>query len=225
MFEEELAMEKRSSNILPMLLMLLLLVVIVGSVGYWIVQSRQVLTQQQATTIVTDILKAQGPSTVKFYTGPLQPSFDEKPSDPHYKLLEKGGYLTLAKQKKGNTVNVALTAKAEQELAGFPEFQKRKMSDGTEQLTVPLAQRRLVGVSRVTMNGPRIALVEYAWKWDTTTVGELFDASGPAMKGFNIWESQRLIERYGANFFHGSPAKVTVKLAKDDKGVWSVSRD
>ncbi len=225
MFEQEIEMEKRSSNLIPLLLMLVLAAVIVGSVVYWVKQSRQVLTQEQAATLVTAVLKSQGPTTVKFYTGVLQPSVDEKASDPHYKLLEKGGYLQLEKQKKGDAVKVVLTAKAEQELPGFPEFQKRKLSDGTEQLTVPLAQRKLLAVSKVTMDGPRAALVEYTWQWDTNAVGDLFDASGPAMKGFNIWESQRLIERNGASFYHTGPAKASVKFIQDDKGAWSVSRD
>ena len=55
-------------------------------------------------------------ATVKFYTGLVQPSVDEKPSDPHYRLLQKGGYLKLDKQKRSEAVNVVLTAKAEQEL-------------------------------------------------------------------------------------------------------------
>lgn len=225
MFEEELEMEKRASSIVPLLLIVALAAIIIGSIAWWVMQTRQVLTQQQATTLVTAILKAQGPATVKFYTGMLQPSVDEKPSDPHYKLLEKGGYLRLEKQKKGDGVKVTLTAKAEQEFAAFPEFKKRKLSDGTEQLTVALAERKLIDVGKVTMNGPNAALVEYTWKWEPNALGDLFDASGTSVKGFSIWESQKLIEQYGANFYHAGPSRGLVKLIKDDKGAWNVSRD
>jgi hypothetical protein len=225
MFEQELEMEKRASSIVPLLLIVALGVLIVGSIGYWVMQSRQVLSQQQAVSEVTAVLKAQGPTTVRFYTGLLTPSVNEKATDPHYKLLEKGGYLKLEKAKKSDVVKVALTEKAEKELPAFPEFQKRKLSDGTEQLTVALAQRKLLEVSKVTMNGPRAALVEYTWKWEPTPVGDLFDASGTAMKNFNIWDTQKLIEKYGANFYHANPAAASVRLTKDDKGQWNLSRD
>lgn len=225
MFETEVEMEKRASSIIPLLLIVALAAVILGSIGWWVKQSRAVLSPQQATTLVNEILKAQGPATVKFYTGMVQPSIDEKPNDPHYRLLEKGGYLKLEKQKKSEAVKVALTVKAEQEFPGFPEFKKRKLSDGTEQLTVALAQRKLIDVSKVTMNGPNLALIEYTWKWEPNALGDLFDASGPAMKGFSIWESQKLIERYGANFYRGGPNRTSLKLIKDDKGAWNVSRD
>lgn len=223
MFEQEVEMEKRASSIVPLLLIVAVAVVVFGSLGYWIWQSRQVLTQQQAAAALTAILKAQGPTTVRFYTGLVKPSIDEKPSDPHYRLLEKGGYVKLQKAK-GEGVNVSLTAKAEQDFAAFPEFKKKKLSDGTEQLIVALAQRRLLEVSRVTMDGPKIAQVEYTWKWETTPLGDLFDASGAEMKSFNIWETQKLIEKYGANFYHGSPGHASVKLTKDDQGNWNIAQ-
>jgi hypothetical protein len=222
MFEQELEMEKRASSIGPLLLIVALAALIIGSISYWVIESRQVLTQQQAATAVTAILKAQGSTAVRFYTGLVQPSVDERPSDPHYRLLEKGGYLKLEKTK-GGVVKVALTAKAEQVLPAFPEFKKRKLSDGTEQLTVPLAQRKLVTVSKITMDGPKVALVEYTWKWEPTALGDLFDAESKDVKGFNIWDTQKLIEKYGTNFYHGAPTRAAVTLVKDDKGQWKMS--
>jgi hypothetical protein len=222
MFEQEVEMEKRTSSVVPLLLILGLAGVIIGSIGYWVVQARKVLTPQEATTAVTSILEAQGPATLRFHTGLIKSSVNEKPADPHYRLLEKGGYLKTAKGK-GEAVQVTLTAKGEQELTAFPEFQKEKQSDGTELLSVPLAKRKLIDTPKVTMSSYSVARVEFTWKWEPTTLGDLFDASGAPMKGFNIWDTQKLIEKYGANFYHGNPTRAAVTLVKNDKGEWKIS--
>lgn len=223
MFEQEIEMEQKSSSVVPLLLILSLVAVIVGTVGYWFVQSRKVLTQPEATTLVTSILKAQGPAMLRFHTGTVKSSMNEKPRDPHYKLLERAGMVKLAAVKgKGEMYDIALTPKGETELTGFPEFQKAKEKDGTLALAVPLARRKLVEVTKVTMNGPSMARVEYTWKWDPTPVGDLFDANGNLVKAFNIWETQTLIEKYGANFYHGDAKRVAVNLVKTDKGSWQV---
>lgn len=224
MFEQEVEMEKRSSSIVPLLLILALAAVIIGSIGYWVVQSKKVLTPQEATTAVTSILQAQGPATLRFHTGLVKSSVNEKTTDPHYKLLEKGGYLKVSKGK-GEAAQVLLTAKGETELAAFPEFQKEKQSDGTELISVPLAKRKVVEVSKVTMSSPNVARVEFTWKWEPTVLGDLFDASGPAMKNFNIWDTQKLIEKYGANFYHGNPTRTAVTLVKDEKVGWRVANE
>jgi hypothetical protein len=223
MFEQEIEMEQKSSSVVPLLLILTLVAVIVGTAGYWFMQSRKVLTQPEATTVVTSILKAQGPAMLRFHTGTVKSSMNEKPRDPHYRLLERAGMVKLAAVKgKGETYNIALTPKGETELTGFPEFQKTKEKDGTLALAVPLARRKLVEVTKVTMNGPSMARVEYTWKWEPTPVGDLFDASGNLVKAFNIWDTQTLIEKYGANFYHGDAKKVAVNLVKTDKGSWQV---
>lgn len=223
MFEQEIEMEQKSSSVVPLLLILSLVAVIVGTVGYWFVQSRKVLTQPEATTVVTSILKAQGPAMLRFHTGTVKSSMNEKPRDPHYKLLERAGMVKFAAVKgKGETYNIALTPKGETELTGFPEFQKAKEKDGTLALAVPLARRKLVEVTKVTMNGPSMARVEYTWKWEPTPVGDLFDANGNLVKAFNIWDTQTLIEKYGANFYRGDAKRVAVNLVKTDKGSWQV---
>ncbi|MGB9103339.1 MAG: hypothetical protein WCC59_01160 [Terriglobales bacterium] len=223
MFEQEIEMEQRSSSVVPLLLILALVAVIVGTAGYWFMQSRKVLTQQDATTVVASILKAQGPAVLRFHTGTVKSSINEKPRDPHYKLLEKAGMVKLAPVKgKGDVYNIALTPKGEAELTAFPEFQKTKEKDGTLALTVPLARRKLVEVTKVTMNGPSMARVEYTWKWEPTPVGDLFDANGQLIKSFNLWDTQALIEKYGANFYHGDAKKVAVNLVKTDKGSWQL---
>jgi hypothetical protein len=226
MFEQELELEKKTSSIVPLLLILALAGVIIGTVGYWVVQSKKVLTQQEAATVVTAILKAQGPAVVRFHTGTVKSSINEKPRDPHYKLLEKAGYLRLAPVRgKSDVFNIALTPKGEKELPAFPEFQKADEKDGTLVMQVPLARRKLIGISKVTMNGPSMARVEYTWKWEATSLGDVFDANGPMIKGFNIWDTQALIEKYGANFYHAEAKKTVVNLVKTDKGAWQVMSD
>ena len=123
MFEQEIEMERKSSTVVPLLLILALAGVIIGTAGYWFVQSRKVLTQQDATTAVTSILKAQGPAMLRFHTGTVKSSINEKPRDPHYKLLEKAGMVKLAPVKgKGETYDIALTPKGEAELTAVPRI-------------------------------------------------------------------------------------------------------
>ncbi len=226
MFEQELELEQKSSSIVPLLLILALAGVIIGTAGYWFMQSKKVLTQPEATTVVTALLKTQGPAVLHFHTGAVKSSINEKPRDPHYKLLEKAGLVKVTTGKgKAEVYNIALTPKGESELTAFPEFQKSEEKDGTLLLAVPLARRKLVEVTKVTMNGPSMARVEYTWKWDPTSLGDIFDANGAMIKGFNIWETQALIEKYGANFYHADPKKVVVNLVKSDKGTWQLMSD
>ena len=223
MFEQEIEMERKSSSVVPLLLILALVAVIVGTAGYWFMQAKKVLTQPEATTVVTSILKAQGPAMLHFHTGTVKSSMNEKPRDPHYKLLERAGMVKLTAVKgKNETYDIALTPKGEGELTGFPEFQKAKEKDGSLALAVPLARRKLVEVTKVTMNGPSMARVEYTWKWEPTPVGDLFDANGQLIKSFNLWDTQALIEKYGANFYHGEAKKVAVNLVKTDQGAWQL---
>ena len=43
---------------------------------------------------------------------------------------------------------------------------------------VPLAERKLVGVTKVSMIKPHLARVEYSWKWEPNRMGNNFEASG-----------------------------------------------
>jgi hypothetical protein len=89
---------------------------------------------------------------------------------------------------------------------------------------VPLAQRKLAEIGKITMLGPSKAAVEYSWKWETTKAGDLFDAAGPAVKAFNTWDRSTLIDKCGANFYHAAPTKVTVLLVEGAKG-WETSNE
>jgi hypothetical protein len=53
-------------------------------------------------------------------------------------------------------------------------------------------------------------------------MGDLFDAGGSLVKGFNLWDRETLINKYEADFYHGNPNKSTLALARTDQG-WRTS--
>jgi hypothetical protein len=219
MFEQELELEKKSSSIVPLLLIVTLIIAIVGVSFYFVVESRRVLTTAEATPMLQSILDNQGPSTVRFETGIIKSSVGEKPHDPHYRLLEKTGFLKVGKDKDYKTP-VSLTPQGQAFLAEIPGVKKSKDKDGNDQYIVPLAQRKLLQIDKITMHSPSRATVEYTWQWNTTKAGELFDAAGPTVKAFNTWDRSTLIDKYGAAFYHAAPAKVAIALIKNDKSGW-----
>lgn len=224
MFEQEIELEKRESSVVPLLLIVALILAVVGVAGYYLMESRKVLTNQQATQIVTATLKAQGPATVQFHVGMVKSSINEKPHDPHYALLQKAGVLKLGRDtgQYGTITPVTLTAEGRKLLADLPGVTKNTEKDGTDVYVVPLAERTLLGISSITMNSPTRATVSYTWKWEPNKLGNLFDASGSMVKSFNTWDRAKLIERYGANFYHGDPTSITLVLAKGDQG-WQIA--
>jgi hypothetical protein len=226
MFEQELEMEKRESSVVPLLLIVLLIISVVGVAGYYVVQSRKVLTTQEAADIAATILKAQGPATLHFHTGMIKGSVDEKPNDPHYRLLEKAGLIKLGKGtgQWGTTIPVALTPKGQNFLKQIQGLKQSKDADGTDSYVVPLAERKLVAASNINMITPSRATVDLTWKWEPNQLGEMFDASGPAVKSFNTWDRATLIRKYGANFYHGQPTKVTLALVKTERG-WQIATE
>jgi len=226
MFEQELEMEKQHSSVVPLLLIVALILAIVGVAGYFLVQSRKVLSTAESTEVVRGVLQAQGPATVRFHVGMVKGSVDDKPHDPHYKLLEKAGLLKLGKDTGayGTITPVQMTAEGNKVLSDIPGVTKDKEKDGTEVYTIPLAERRLVSIDKITMLNPSRADVEFTWKWEPNKLGNLFDASGSMVKSFNTWDRATLIQKYGANFYHGDPTRVTLALIKGDKG-WQVAID
>ena len=223
MFEQEIEMEKHYSSVVPLLLVGALVVATVSVTLYYLIQSRQTLTTQEDTNLAVEVLKAQGPATVKFHTGAVVPSMDDKPGDPHYRLLEKAGVVKLEKTK-GRTAPVALTPKGEgllKQISGVKQFNEK---DGTEAYVVPLAERKLLTVSNVTMTSAGRARVQFTWKWETNVLGESFDASGPALKAFNTWDRATLIQKYGAAFYHEAPKTVVIAAVKTDKG-WQLASE
>ena len=223
MFEQEIEMEKKTSSIVPLLLIVVLIIAVVGVALYFVAESRKVLTAAEAGPVVTASLDSQAAPMLRFETGVVKASVSEKPRDPHYRLLEKEGLLKIAKEQNYKTP-VSLTSKGEAFLGGVAGVKQSKDKDGNTQYIVPLAQRKLLEVGKITMLTPSRAAVEYTWKWETTKAGDLFDAAGPAVKTFNTWDRSTLIEKYGANFYHADPTRITVAMVKTDKG-WQVSTE
>jgi len=219
MFEQELEMEKKSSSIVPLLLIVTLIVGIAGASLYFVLWSRTELKAADVNPIMLAALERQGPATLHFETGMVE---DQMVPDPRYRLLEKQGYVRIGKAVKGKTP-ISLTASGQSWLGEVAGVKEKKNGDGTEYI-VPLAQRKLVEISKVTMESPLKASVDYSWKWEPTKAGEVFDAAGPAVKAFNTWDRTTLIDKFGAAFYHADPTKVTVHLTKMDKG-WEITRE
>lgn len=214
MFEEEVAMERRSS-FAPLVLMVCLVALIVGTVGYVVfeVRSKTPLSAQQATPIVAAAIQGLGPAVIHFRVGLLKA--DDNPNEPNYRLLQKAGIVKLAKAKKGD-VAVSLTPEGERQLSGLPGF-KKEPKDGGFSCQAPLADRQFLGVTGVEMTEADHATVTYNWKWVPNSLGDAFDAAGPQVKSFNLWERQTLISKYQAAFYHGDATTSTLTLVRQDR--------
>ena len=217
MFAAEIAMEKQH-NFFPLILIAGLVLVVGGTIYYFVKGARDVLTVPSATTTITQILKSQGPATIRFTTGNLTSSVNEKPQDPHYKLLAKAGIVTTKAKGAGLTVN--LTDSGEKVLGTIEGVQKTKNADGTTTYLVPLATRQLVSVDKVTMVKPHLAQLEYTWKWMPNRLGNEFEASGNLVKSFSTWDRATLIKTYGVDFYDAPPSKAGLVLTEADNGTW-----
>jgi hypothetical protein len=151
MFEQEID-GKKDSSIVPLLLIVSLIVAVVGVSIYFVIQSRKVLTTAEANSVVTGILDGQGPIMLRFETGIVKAV--DKPRDPHYRLLEKAGYVKIGRDSSDYKTPVSLTPKGEAFLAELAGVKKSKNKDGNEEYAVPLASRRLVEINKVTMLTP-----------------------------------------------------------------------
>ncbi len=138
---------------------------------------------------------------------------------PHYKLLAKIGIVT-TKPKGYNSLYVTLTDSGEKLLSTIGGVQKATNPDKTVTYLVPLAERKLVDINKVTMIKPHLAKVEYTWKWVPNRLGNEFDASGSLVKSFNSWDRATLIKTYGADFFGAAPTKASIVLMETNDGTW-----
>ena|SRR5438067_3429240 len=173
MFEQEIEMEKRESSVVPLILIVTLILAVVGVAGYFVIESRKTLSVTDATTITENILKAQGPATLRFHIGLVKANINDKPHDPHYRLMEKAGLVKLGKDTGayGTITPVALTTDGQKLIKDLPGVMKNKDKDGTEEYVVPLAERKLVQAPIVKMTGTGRATVEYVWKWEPNKLG------------------------------------------------------
>ncbi len=218
LFAAEIAMEKQT-NFFPLILIAGLVLVVGGTIYYFVKGARDVLTSTVATTTINQVLDSQGPATIRFTTGSLTASVNEKPQDPHYKLLAKAGVVT-TKPKGPTGLNVSLTDPGEKLLSTIQGVQKAKNSDGTTTYLVPLATRKLVSIDKITMIKPHLAQVDYSWKWAPNRLGNEFDASASLVKSFSTWDRATLIKSYGVDFYSAAPAKVSLVLTESDNGTW-----
>jgi hypothetical protein len=214
MFESEVEMERRSS-LLPLVLMVCLVALIVGTVVYVVfqVRSRTPLNAAQATPIVAAAVQELGPAVLHFQTGVVKCTADETKADLNYLLLEKAGIVKLGKPAKGS-VKVTLTPEGERLLNGQAGSTDK---DGNVSYQAPLAERQLLGVTGVEMTGDDQARVTYNWKWVPEALGDSFDAGGPLVKSFNMWERQTLISKYQVDFYHGDSTTSTLTLVRQDR--------
>lgn len=205
MFEEEIKMEEKSSNLLPLLMIASLVLGVVAVVAFLIVEGTRKVSDEQALAATKAVVLAQGPETVRFHVGFVRPGMGDQPFDPHYRLLEKAGLVKLGKPTyKG--LDVKLTP-AGAELLRECGAQEEKNRDGTVGYTVTLAERRLLGVTKVEKVNSRKSVVQYEWKWQPTPLGLVFDVNGPAMDQVTIYDSAVLIQKYGATYYTDAKPK------------------
>jgi hypothetical protein len=219
LFAAEIAMEGKNSGFMPLLFIAGLILVVGGTIFYFVKGARDVLTAPVATSTITNLLDVQGPATIRFSTGTIVSNVNEKPLDPHYKLLAKAGVIT-TKPKGSSSLIVNLTPGGETLLSKIKGVQKASKPDGTVTYLVPLAERKLVDVANVSMIKPHLARVEYSWQWQPNRLGTEFDASGSLVKSFTSWDRTTLIKTYGADFYGAPPTKASIVLMEADNGTW-----
>jgi hypothetical protein len=218
LFAAEIEMEKKSSGFWPAFLILALVAVVGGTIYYFYRDATRMLSKSDATVAVNNILKQQAPSTIRFTTGKITSTTNDKPADPHYKLLAKAGIINTRPMPGGIFAEVTPAGQKMFELIGG--VQKTENKDHTVTYRVPLAQRKLVSIDNIEMIHPEVAQVTYSWQWEPNRLGKQFDASGDLVKSFSTWDRTTLITSYGVDFFGKAPTKVTVKLREDKSGGW-----
>ncbi|HVP55311.1 MAG TPA: hypothetical protein VMU45_09975 [Candidatus Eisenbacteria bacterium] len=219
LFAAEIEMEKKSSNLGPLIMVLALVAVVGGTIFYFFKTAREVLTEPVATSAVNEILKSQGPGRIHFSVGTVVSSVDDKPNDPHYKMLAKAGILVV-KPRTWNSIITTMTPAGEKVLGDIQGVEKGKNADGNVTYSVPLAERKIVKIDKITMIKPHLARVDYTWQWAPNRLGHEFDAAGDLVHTFNTWDRATLIKNYGVDFYSAGPTKASVVLAETKDGVW-----
>ena len=219
LFAAEIEMEKKSSNIFPILFVSLLVLVVGGTIYYFVKGAKAVLTESVATVSINNVLKGQGVAEIRFSTGLITSNVNEKPMDPHYPLLTKAGILE-TKKKSWNSITSAITPAGQKLLDGIPGVEKTTNPDKTVTYQVPLAERKLLAIDKIEMIRPHLARVTYSWQWQPNRLGKEFDASSDLVKGFNTWDRGTLIKSYGVDFYSAAPTRVTLILQETKDGTW-----
>ena len=219
LFADEVEMERKSSELGPLIMVAALVAVVGGTIFYFFKTAQEKLSVPAATASVNTILQMQGGSQVHFSIGNVVSSVDDKPNDPHYKLLAKAAILTV-KQKSWNSIITTLTPGGERMLGDIPGVEKGKNSDGSVTYQVPLAERQIVQIDKIEMIKPHLARVDYTWRWVPNRLGKEFDAAGDLVHSFNTWDRGTLIKNYGVDFYSAPPAQASVVLVEGKDGLW-----
>jgi arginine repressor len=221
LFEEETKLEQ--SGVSFRLIAIMAVIVAIGAgIAYYFVSQRKDLSAAEATPAIVNALRARGPAVIAFKVGHVEPSVSEKPRDPHYRLLEKAGIITIKDDKKGGIYS-AVTPDGERLVSALAEFKKLKNTDGTQTYVVPLASREIVSVDRITPQGVNAAHVDFTWRWKPNVLGQRFDASGELVHKFNTWDRATLIKDYGVDFF-GETKKSSTYMVRGEKG-WEIGTE
>jgi hypothetical protein len=221
LFEQETQLEE--SGVSFRLIAIIAVIVALGvGIGYFFVAQQKDLTAQTATPGLSASLQARGPATISFRVGHVEPSVAEKPRDPHYKLLQASGIVSVKDDKKGGIFS-SMTPDGQSVLNAIQGVKKIKNTDGTETYVVPLATRHLTKVDKITMAGVNGAYVEFTWKWKPNVLGQKFDASGALVQKFNSWDRATLIKDYGVDFFN-DPKTGRTYMVRGDKG-WVIGEE
>lgn len=220
LFEQETQMEE--SGVSFRLVAIIAVIVALGvGIGYFFVRQQKDLAPETATPGLTASLQARGPATISFRVGHIEPSVAEKPHDPHYKLLQSAGILSVKDDKKGGIFSI-LTPDGQSVLTALGA-KALKNTDGTQTYVVPLATRELTNVGKITMAGANGAYVEFTWKWKPNVLGQKFDASGALVQKFSSWDRATLIKEYGVDFFNDSKTG-RAYMVRGDKG-WAIGEE
>jgi hypothetical protein len=91
----------------------------VGVAGYYVAQNRKVLPAAEPSNLIAPSLKQDGPVTIRFRTGMVIGSVQDRPHDPNYRLLEKAGLVKVGKDK-GRVTPIILTEAGRRLLAEIP---------------------------------------------------------------------------------------------------------
>src|SRR5712664_3520255 len=97
MFEQEIEMEQRQSSVVPLLLIIAMILAFVGVAHYYVVQNKRVLPAAEASGLIAQSLRADGPATIRFATGRVATTVQDRPYDAKYRFLEKAGPVKLGK--------------------------------------------------------------------------------------------------------------------------------
>lgn len=218
MFEAEIKMEERSSNIGPMMLIAAVCLTILATVVYVMFEVNKGMSQAEAKAAVGSMLAQRGPAMLHFHTGLITYKSDQKAADPQYAVMQQAQLVTI--EKHDNGVDVELTPEGVKLVAAIPGATHVKVADGTTEYHVPLGTRKLIAVTGVNVLSPSAANIHYTWKWEPTQMGDLFDLSGPYASGLDVWQRAALAKD-GADLFHSGP----VQDEYDATSGWQLARN